>query len=247
MCIRDSILVTFARTGDKGDPGAGGGVGAQGAQGVQGAQGSQGNTGGGGGAGAQGAQGHQGRQGSTGAVTYAVPAGGIILWSGAANAIPSGWALCNGSGSTPNLTGKFVVGYDPSDSDYDVGDTGGAKTFTLGVNHLPSHTHNLNHNHTYGTSTSSDGAHTHSTRLDNNRVYGHTTSGSATDGETTPYGNPGSIPGWNITTLTSSAGAHAHNFNGTTAAFNGASQPTGGGGSVDKRPPYYALCYIMKT
>ena len=32
------------------------------------------------------------------------------LWSGAANAIPTGWVLCNGSNRTPDLRGRFVVG-----------------------------------------------------------------------------------------------------------------------------------------
>jgi len=50
-----------------------------------------------------------------------------------------------------------------------------------------------------------------------------------------------------ITASTYSAGAHAHNFSGTTAAFNGASLSTGSGNSHENRPPYYALCYIMKT
>jgi hypothetical protein len=39
-----------------------------------------------------------------------VPSGGIIIWSGAATAIPSGYALCNGSNGTPNLQDSFVVG-----------------------------------------------------------------------------------------------------------------------------------------
>lgn len=56
------------------------------------------------------------------------PAGGIIMWSGAITAIPSGWALCDGrtvniptvgTYTTPNLKGRFIVGYDPADVDYD--------------------------------------------------------------------------------------------------------------------------------
>ena len=39
-----------------------------------------------------------------------IPAGGIIIWSGASNAIPSGWVLCNGSNSTPDLRNRFVIG-----------------------------------------------------------------------------------------------------------------------------------------
>ena len=72
-----------------------------------------------------------------------IPVGGIIMWSGSANEVPDGWALCDGrtiSGkTTPNLKGKFVVGYDPSDSDYNaVGKTGGYKNITLTVEQIPS-------------------------------------------------------------------------------------------------------------
>ena len=31
-----------------------------------------------------------------------VPSGGIIMWSGSASAIPTGWYLCNGGNGTPN-------------------------------------------------------------------------------------------------------------------------------------------------
>ena len=67
--------------------------------------------------------------------------GMIILWSGAADAIPTGFVLCDGNNSTPNLSGKFVVGYSASNGDYDVNDTGGAENVTLTVNQIPSHKH----------------------------------------------------------------------------------------------------------
>ena len=51
----------------------------------------------------------------------------IILWSGAENAIPSGWVLCNGSNSTPDLRNRFVVG---AGNSYSVGDNGGSVTAT---------------------------------------------------------------------------------------------------------------------
>lgn len=38
------------------------------------------------------------------------PSGVICMWSGATTAIPTGWALCNGSNGTPDLRDKFVVG-----------------------------------------------------------------------------------------------------------------------------------------
>jgi len=56
-----------------------------------------------------------------------VPVGGIILWSGAVGAIPTNWQLCDGTGGTPDLQDKFVVG---AGSGYAVGATGGAVTHT---------------------------------------------------------------------------------------------------------------------
>ena len=68
-----------------------------------------------------------------------VPVGGIIMWSGATNNIPTGWALCDGQNGTPNLQDKFIVG---AGSTYAVDATGGSKDATL-----VSHTHNLLYNH----------------------------------------------------------------------------------------------------
>jgi microcystin-dependent protein len=65
-----------------------------------------------------------------------VPVGGIIMWSG--STVPSGWALCNGQNNTPDLRGKFVIGYNSS---YALNGTGGASSVTLSVANMPAHTH----------------------------------------------------------------------------------------------------------
>lgn len=44
------------------------------------------------------------------AVSSGLPSGVIMMWSGAASDIPSGFVLCNGKNNTPNLLDKFVVG-----------------------------------------------------------------------------------------------------------------------------------------
>ena len=128
----------------------------------------------------------------------AVPSGCILIWSGAANAIPSGFVLCNGSNSTPDLRGKFVVGYHDGNGDYDVGDTGGDETVTLTTAQIPSHKH----------TTNIDG--------------GHVIPGNG--GSSYPYGGAGT-------------------YASTVFSMNN----TGGGGAHENRPPFYALCYIMKT
>lgn len=63
---------------------------------------------------------------------------GIILFSGAIADIPSGWYLCDGSNSTPNLRDRFVVG---AGSSYAVGDTGGEANHVLTEAEMPSHVH----------------------------------------------------------------------------------------------------------
>lgn len=59
-----------------------------------------------------------------------------------------GTSYGSGNGTTtfnlPNLKGRFLVGYDPGDSDYNAltsAKSGGSKTHTLTVNEIPAHTH----------------------------------------------------------------------------------------------------------
>jgi hypothetical protein len=158
----------------------------------------------------------------TGAVTLTggiagggfIPTGGIIIWSGAANAIPTGWVLCNGSNSTPDLRNRFVVG---AGSTYAVAATGGsADAITV------SHTHTFSGSGT----TSTVGDHQH-------------WAGSIGTGST--YGAWYSS-GDSQTHLTQPAGSHNH-----TVTVSGTTASTGASGTNANLPPYYALCYIMKT
>ncbi len=157
--------------------------------------------------------------------------GMIILWSGASNAIPAGFVLCDGSNSTPDLRGRFVVGFSNTDSDYDVNDTGGNKNTTLTTSQLPSHSHSASTNtHTMtgsisGISESFGG-------------FGGSASGVFTKfGGVTLGGTPGS-PDSNACGGVNFNGNHSHSV----TVGN-----TGSGSSIENRPPYYALCYIMKT
>lgn len=67
-----------------------------------------------------------------------IPPGGIIIWSGASDAVPDGWAVCDGENGTPDLRGRFVLGESAS---YAHGATGGAATVALTTAQMPSHSH----------------------------------------------------------------------------------------------------------
>tara|TARA_A100001388_G_scaffold254865_1_gene218916 strand:+ start:1737 stop:2564 length:828 start_codon:yes stop_codon:yes gene_type:complete len=45
-----------------------------------------------------------------------IPSGVIMMWSGTIASIPSGFVLCDGSNSTPDLRDKFIVGAKQDDS-----------------------------------------------------------------------------------------------------------------------------------
>jgi microcystin-dependent protein len=160
-----------------------------------------------------------------------VPLGGIIIWSGAENAVPAGWALCNGQISngrnTPNLQGRFVIGSGWGASWRGVGTTGGAETVTLSVAQLPAH------NHVVSGSTAHGGEHTHPFRAFNAN-FEH--KGSATEGST-KNDSDGDFTDYDAVR---SAGAHSHGINLTSTS-------TGSGQAIDKMPPFYALAYIMRV
>jgi microcystin-dependent protein len=148
-------------------------------------------------------------------INTAMPTGGIILWSGAANAIPTGWLLCDGTSGTPNLRDRFVVG---AGSTYAVGATGGAATVTLATTNLPAHTHTL--------SSGDTASHTHAITT----VF-NPGGGSAGGMVYSAVGQP-------FTSQSTQAAA---------PALTGSSGSTGSGTAHENLPPYYALCYIMKS
>ena len=139
------------------------------------------------------------------------------MWSGAISAIPTGWVICDGTNSTPNLTDRFVIHADAdSGGTNDVGDTGGSHTatplgsvgnagyHTLSSHEMPPHTHTVN-----------------------TKVYGGQYEGGTGDA-------------WcdDVSTATGATGGGGqHNHTGGTFT----------GSSTTVTPKYYALAYIMKT
>lgn len=154
---------------------------------------------------------------------YSVPSGGIIIWSGSQAAIPTGWFLCNGANGTPDLRDRFVVG---AGNSYAVGASGGSKDAIV-----------VSHSHSMGSAGAATGSITAAIGSD----FGSYQSGSASgvfsvSGASLPNrmqgaGGTGSKP-----TVDMSIPAHTHTIDST-----------GSSGTNANLPPYYALCYIMKS
>lgn len=165
-----------------------------------------------------------------------VPLGGIIMWSGTVP--PTGWLICNGQTSaggyrTPDLRGRFVVGYDPGAGDYNQpgnlsrttgtpayvnGIMGGAASVALTIAQLPAHSHGI-----------TDPGHTH----DHTDTYANNVGESTTS----------SGLSWNIYRQGTTDASRTTTSSGTGISINN----TGSGGAHENRPPYYVLAFIMRV
>jgi hypothetical protein len=71
-----------------------------------------------------------------------VPVGAILMWSGNPADLPAGWYLCDGSNNTPDLRGRFIVGYNKDDGDYNSARAGG-RAVGEKTAAVPAHSHRL--------------------------------------------------------------------------------------------------------
>lgn len=201
--------------------------------------------------GPQGVAGVNGANGPTGPRGLSdTPAGVIMPWP--SSTAPNNWLICDGSlvdkdeypslfdviGYTygddeedpnmfglPNLKGRVVVGYNSSETEFDLlGETGGSKTHTLTVGELAVHTHSpISHTHGVLGVLTTDSAGNHS--------HGGSTNSAGDHGHVSSIGSGGSHSHGGNTNL---AGAHSHNYTrvsslptATVAAGSVASRATG--------------------
>ena len=207
---------------------------------------------------------------------YLVPGGFIGMWSGSAETIPTGWALCDGTNGTPNLTDRFVLGAGKA---YQPGVTGGAATATPSVaagsaktlnigtgaagtgigiqgttldgNTLPSHYHNFDGGrlNKMGMHDSAQGFMGADTQCTPYRQFIHNT------GNSWAHAHGVSDPG-HAHAVGSSEHSHGITDNGhthtvtTSAHVHTVTDPghthTLTAQVLSTLPPYYALCFIMK-
>lgn len=153
-------------------------------------------------------------------LTNGVPSGAILMWSGSVASIPSGWSLCDGTNSTPDLRNRFVVG---AGDTYSVDATGGSADAIV-----VSHTH-----------TVTDPGHQH----DGTAYY----RGEGADTSSDPSGNASTFYHENSGHTRSSSNSFIEGGVRTESDTTGISiSSTGSSGTNKNLPPYYALAYIMK-
>lgn len=157
------------------------------------------------------------------ALAGAFSTGMIMMWSGTIATIPSGWVLCNGSNSTPDLRNRFIIGAHSDSAGVAYSTVTGSNTQTGGTKDAI----NVSHTHT-ATSTVTDPGHSHSLPIQYSGTGGN-------------YPNTSGFTG----TAVSNPSPTGTNTTGITVATTNSTE--GSSGTNQNLPPYYALAFIMKT
>ena len=183
------------------------------------------------------------------------PVGGIIIWSGALNAIPTHWQLCDGTNGTYDIRDRFIVG---AGGTYAVGSVGGVQNQSTTTANGGDHNHNgstgahvltideiPSHNHSAATAVGDPG-HKHGILESNNITTGTnpTQPVSATNSGPSINNNNIQLAATNISVgvsigYTGSGWGHSHTID-SSGPHNHAVA------AWDNRPPYLALAYIQR-
>ena len=179
----------------------------------------------------------QKQSGNNGGLTWAdaggIPSGVILMWSGLIANIPSGWVLCNGQNSTPDLRGRFIQGA-PDGNEANDPTPGGSATATP-----------ANHSVTQPSNHAALANHQHSVAIGQ---WGNGPLGTSYSG----WGNGGSFTihrrslynfvsrndGGTASLVKEAAAGTPDSHSGTAVSAHS---------TADSRPPFYTLLYIMKT
>jgi hypothetical protein len=149
--------------------------------------------------------------------------GMIMMWSGTIATIPSGWVLCDGNNSTPDLRNRFIIGANADDAGVAKTNVTGSATQTGGSKDaiVVSHTH---------TATVTDPGHTHTSTLNVWRGSNSGNTGAA-------WGGGDRQDATNVVGTS----------NSRVTSITVANSTEGSSGTNQNLPPYYALAFIMKT
>jgi hypothetical protein len=152
-----------------------------------------------------------------------IPSGVIVMWSGTIATIPTGWFLCDGSNSTPDLRNKFIIAANADDA-------GAAKTAVTGSATQSGGTKDaivVSHTHT---ATVTDPGHTHTSTFDVWR-------GSNGSNVSAAWGGGDRRDAIGVVGTS----------NSRVTSITVANSTEGSSGTNQNLPPYYALAFIMKS
>lgn len=157
-----------------------------------------------------------------------LPKRSIIMWGGNQNDIPVGWRLCDGgsfnSVTTPDLRGRFILGFNDSASGVNGSSSNGGNT-TTGTGARA-------HTALAGTVGTTGGEVLHTNTIFETATHNH---GGVTGGG--GYAPSGTDVAVSLTTknVAEDEGSHTHSIS-----------DDGGGGAHNNIPPFYVLAFIMK-
>jgi hypothetical protein len=156
--------------------------------------------------------------------------GMIMMWSGTIATIPSGWVLCDGSNSTPDLRNRFIIGANADDGGVAKTNVTGSATQTGGSKDaiVVSHSH---------TASVTDPTHQHVTHAQgtfSGYYFSNNNTLFSAGGGALAFGGSTSVD-TDIKTGFSSTGISVSN------------STEGSSGTNANLVPYYALAFIMKT
>jgi hypothetical protein len=188
---------------------------------------------------------------TTAFVHSVLPNGAIIMWSGSVSNIPDGWSLCDGTVGTPDLRNKFIIGAGSGLGYLSPATTGGSQSASgattsagghshgitvqdhnLTINEIPSHAHD--YDDLYGLN---DDASPGVIDRYGNRIERYSAWGSDGDADS---GNPAWF--YSRTANAGSGAGHSHGASSDAVAGHTHTLTVS-----DIRPPFFALCYIMKV
>lgn len=152
-----------------------------------------------------------------------VPVGGILAWHESIASIPANYAICNGSGGTPETRNRMIQGAGTS---YAPGDTGGATSSTPAV-------------HTAHVVTSPNAHTSHS--LTQSPAHSLSTDATAIAGSGVTYFGSGAVMSHNYSLNSGGAGEHGHAFTVDAGADHAAHS------AMSLLPPYHALAFIQRV
>jgi hypothetical protein len=168
-----------------------------------------------------------------------VPSGAILMWHGLIANIPSGWVLCNGANSTPDLRGQFIQG---AANGVEAGATGGSATATPGAHSNHSVTQPSTHaalaTHQHRGTAAQDGSGT-SRRVSASNFGSGSAHAYKNRSSHNDYGGSYSSSVGNLTESIAAGTPNAHS--GTAVDAHSAHSTS------DSRPPFYTILYIMKS